>query len=503
MSRLLPCWRRSGQHIGKETRHARKTLQRYCREALLLRSKIDSLRTRLEALRAKDGEFSSREADLEAAIGEASSEEDRIAVEALVEEFEKEKSAHEAETTRLAGEVEQLEWDLAEEEAKAPAPAPATQPDGASDRSAGHINTREDDFKMPHSIRGFLGMDAQRRDAFLARAEVKDFLLRVRELGGQRRAVTGAELTIPEAMLGLLRENIAEYSKLIGRVNLQQVPGKARQNIMGAVPEAVWTEACASLNGLELGFKQVEVDGYKVGGYIPICNATLEDSDLTLASILLDALGRAIGRAVDKAIIYGTGVKMPTGIITRLAQTAKPSNWPESAPAWADLHTTHIQKLAAKTGTAFFQQIISAAGAADDKYAKGELTFVMNKRTKNKLLVEGLSINATGTIVTGISNTMPAIGGEIVTLDFVPDNDIIFGYLDLYLLAERAGTVLAQSEHVRFLQDQTVFRGAARYDGAPAIGEAFGAMNVAGAEVTTSVTFAPDTANTTTPDAGG
>jgi len=69
------------------------------------------------------------------------------------------------------------------------------------------------------------------------------------------------------------------------------------------------------------------------------------------------------------------------------------------------------------------------------------------------------------------------------------------GYFDLYTLAERAGTKFAQSEHVRFLQDQTVMKGTARYDGAPAIPEAFVAIGIKGATPAATMTFAQDTAN--------
>ena len=66
----------------------------------------------------------------------------------------------------------------------------------------------------------------------------------------------------------------------MSRVRLRTVSGESRQNIMGDMPEAVWTEACASLNELSFGFSQTEVDGYKVGGIIYICAATLEDLSL-------------------------------------------------------------------------------------------------------------------------------------------------------------------------------------------------------------------------------
>ena len=91
---------------------------------------------------------------------------------------------------------------------------------------------------------------------------------------------------------------------------------------------------------------------------------------------------------------------------------------------------------------------------------------------------------------------MPVIGGAIEVLDFVPDNDIVGGFFDLYLLGERAGAKFATSEHVKFLQDQTVMKGVARYDGKPSIAEGFMVVNIANTDPTSEVPFAPDDANT-------
>lgn len=465
-------------------------------KALLLRKQLDDKKKALEDLRAKDQELQTREAELEAAIGEAESEEDKAAVEGLVNEFEQDKQAHEENKTKLAGEVEQLEQDLAAEEAKQTPPA---NPTPAPDNAPASGGERKDENIMSMDRRGFFGLNIQQRDAFLAREDVKDFLQRVRTLGKEKRAVTGAELTIPTVVLDLIRENISKYSKLIGYVRLRSVPGKARQNIMGAIPEAVWTEACATLNELDLAFSQVEVDGYKVGGFIAICNATLEDSDLNLASEIMEALGQAIGYALDKATVYGTGTKMPLGFVTRLAQTAKPSSWNANGPAWKDLHTSNIITITGKTGVELYKEMIRASGKVKSTYARESKVWIMNETTKANLIADGLSINAAGAIVSGLNNTMPVVGGDIVTLDFMADGDIAFGYLDLYLLAERAGAQISQSEHVRFIEDQTVFKGTARYDGMPVFGEAFGIMNIDGKAPTTSVTFPPDKANTVDP----
>ena len=90
---------------------------------------------------------------------------------------------------------------------------------------------------------------------------------------------------------------------------------------------------------------------------------------------------------------------------------------------------------------------------------------------------------------------MPVIGGNIEELNFMADGDIAFGYPELYTLVQRSGTQVGQSEHVKFLEDRTVFKGTARYDGKPVIAEGFGILNIAGTAPTTSATFAEDAAN--------
>ena len=92
---------------------------------------------------------------------------------------------------------------------------------------------------------------------------------------------------------------------------------------------------------------------------------------------------------------------------------------------------------------------------------------------------------------------MPVIGGAIVVLgdNVIADDNIVAGYGDTYLLAERAGTQVEYSEHVQFIEDNTVFKGTARYDGLPVIAEAFVAIGIDGATPATTATFAEDTAN--------
>lgn len=449
-------------------------------KTLLLRNKLDLKKKALADLRAKDADFEKREAELEASINEMTEEtpaEDRAVVEGAVDEFNAEYEQHETDKKALEEEIRGIEEEIEKEEKEQRTEAKTAE----VPEQRGEKKTME--------TRKFFGMNTQERDAFFAREDVKSFLERARQFGAQKRAVTGAELTIPDVVLNLIRENVAEVSKLYKHVNVKAVKGTARQPVMGIIPEAVWTEMCAKLNELDFTFGVVEVDGYKVGGYVAICNATLEDSDIALATEIINAISKAIGVALDKAILYGTGTKMPLGIVTRLAQT-------EGEDGFVDLSATHVLAISGKTDKALFQAIIEAVGVVDSRYSTGNMFFAMNNTTYTKLVGQALSINSAGALVSGINKEMPVIGGAIEVINDVPNDVIIGGYGDMYLLAERAGAKFAQSEHAQFIEDNTVFKGTARYDGAPVVPEAFVAIGIGGTKPSASaVTFAVDKAN--------
>lgn len=353
-------------------------------------------------------------------------------------------------------------------------------------------------------LRALKFMSPERRDAFLARDDVNAFADRFRAMfrgaGSQSRAVSAADLLIPDVVLNVLRENIGAYSRLLQYVRVVRVNGTARQPVMGAIPEAIWMEACGSLNEINLSISQVETDGWKVGAYTAVCNAVLEDTNPVLINEILYALGVAIGKAIDKAILYGTGQKMPLGIVPRLAQTSAPANYPTTARPWENLSQSNIITIpATQTGLTLYQSIVTASGAAKGSYsANGAKFWAMSDATKTHLLSDAMSINATGAVISGLGDTMPVIGGAIVTMgdggDIIPDNVIVGGYGDEYLLSERAGTSIAYSDIPLFLDDHTVFKGTARYDGVPAIPEGFVVIGL-GAAPATSMSFSPDIAN--------
>lgn len=467
-------------------------------KALMLRRSIDAKKAELAALEEKDAEFVTREAALEAAINEVEpgNQEQEAAVTAEIETFENERTAHGDQKKALTEEVQRMESELEELERSAPKPQKNGPEHGEKVRGDMHmenINIRA----LPRNQRAFDALSGERRAAILAQEDTKTFLAQLRSMKGQSRAVTGGELTIPVVFLELVAENMYRYSKLLNRVRVRNVSGEARQTIAGTVPEAVWTEMCAAINELTFAFNQITVDGYKVAGFVPVCNSLLEDNDVNLASWIVEMLSESIGLAMDKAILYGKGTGMPLGVVPRLAQQSAPANYPANAPAWVDLHTTNIKQIGGDsvTGAAFWAALVEATGNTFTRYSRGEQFWAMNSKTYSKLKSKLITFTASGDIVANIFGVLPIVNGDVDILEFMPDGDIVGGYGDLYLLSMRSGMTIEASREVQFIQDNTVFKAKQRADGQPIIPGAFVAININNVAVTTVMDFAADTAN--------
>lgn len=454
--------------------------------ALMLRKKINESKKALEALRAKETDFETRKAELEKreaeiaeAIEEAETDDERKTVEEAVEKIENDSKALENEKAEndqkiadLEGEISEMEKELDEVEDQQRAKKAPASPDQPSKNPVG-VNITERERSSMFKTRSLNAMSFEQRAALVAREDVQKTLAEVRSFIKERRTgVTGADLTIGEAILGLIRENVLQYSKLYERVSVTTTNKDGRLIVQGIAPEAIWTECCAAISELDLAFGQVELDCYKVAGYFAICNAAVEDSDVDLVDALVVALSQALGKAIDKAIVYGTGTKMPTGVVTAIA---------EKASQLVTISSSDHDK-------AFFQDIIKAAAKANNTYSRGVKTWIMNDTTYAAVMAEAVAVDGSGAYVSMVNGVMPAVGGDIIVLPFVPDNNIVMGYFDLYAVLEKRNITIDTSEHVKFLDDQTVLRGKARLDGKPAVPEAFVAIGI-GAAPTTEVEF--------------
>ena len=402
---------------------------------LILNKKIQERSAKLVELRADEDKLKDEEKELEVALDEATTDEEVKVVEDSADELEKKIKEKSDEITKLETEKADLEAELAEIEDEQP--NNEEKEDGEKRKMAKKVKTRNNDVM---TIRESLQIE-----------NVRSFYQNIANAMVEKRSLTGAEKVVPTEVIDRIESKLGDYSTLIGEVTVEKIGGTGRAVIAGDIPEAIWFEVGKkALEELEDKLDGVELDGFGLGGYVAVPNIIIENSLINLASHVEDRLAKAIAKALDKAILKGTGTKQPTGVVV-------------SAPT-ANKVTTD--------GT--ITDLIAKLAKVDTDGTGGEVIAVMNRATYySKIVPKTLAVAANG-VLTG-SYALPF---RVVLSAYADENTIVFGDFKQFLLAQRSEIRVESSTEVQFTSDNTVFKGVGFYDGKATKAEAFAVVTI-------------------------
>jgi HK97 family phage major capsid protein len=252
---------------------------------------------------------------------------------------------------------------------------------------------------------------------------------------------------------------LGDYSTLYPLVDKIRINGTARVLIDTDTTPASWVEMNAALPVGDVGtLATLDFDGFKVGKVTFIDNYLISDSNIiNLDEYVSRKIARAIALALDIAILNGTGAagKQPAGIIPAI-------------PAGNRVTVAEGAPMA---------DYVKPIGLIDTGLdAVGEIRAVMRRSTYYSYFLEmTINVNGAGENVGRLPNLVrPDILGIPVTFNnsMAPDQ-VLYGEFEKYTLVERENIAIDNSDQVRFVEDQTAFRGKGRFDGKPTKAEAF------------------------------
>lgn len=236
----------------------------------------------------------------------------------------------------------------------------------------------------------------------------------------------------------------------IPTLDVATAPSAGDTAFLGGVV-ARWTEEAGALNETEPSLKQLELTNYELSGYSKVSNTLLADSAIGLESFLYNLFSNAISWYEDYAFLRGNGVAKPTGYQAwdgLIAATRTTSNLvklddianmygrllpggDESSITWV-IHPTVLAQLIKMTGG---DQVIFLGND-------------LNGKPKMKILNYDIVI----------SEKVPALGTA---------NDFCLIDWSKYIIGDRKQVEIAFSEHVAFLNNQSVWRFVSRVAGMP------------------------------------
>lgn len=292
------------------------------------------------------------------------------------------------------------------------------------------------------------------------------------------RAASGMNETVPseggylvgKEMIGGLMQRTFEVSQLASRVaKLPVGPGKNGISMLRLKDNSRATGSrYGGIRTYWLGEGQTKLASkpefdmleMKLKKLAAICYATdelLEDAT-ALEGLITNIFPQEMAFTIDDAILYGTGVGQPLGIVNSGATVIVPKV--TSQPAKTVVYENTLAMLAA-----FYES------------GGSQPVWIINRNVLPQLATMSLTIGNGGVPVWMPANG--AVGARNSTLHGYPvviieqaetlgtAGDIWLVDLQQYLLIEKGGVKQDTSIHVRFINDETCFRFVKRVDGQP------------------------------------
>jgi HK97 family phage major capsid protein len=226
-------------------------------------------------------------------------------------------------------------------------------------------------------------------------------------------------------------------------------------NVFGGV-RGYWTPESGSYTASEPSFGRITLTAKKLTAYTSAANELLADAAISLEALLLRLFPQALAYFEDDAFINGIGGGQPLGLLNAdaLITVAK-----ETGQAATTIVAENIDKM--------YSRMLPSSRA--------KAVWLAHPDTMPQIVAMSRSIGTGGSaaVMSNLTGSSPAslYGRPILLTEKCQTlgtaGDLFFADLSYYVIGDRQTLSMAASPHVRFQNDETVWRFTQRVDGRP------------------------------------
>lgn len=286
--------------------------------------------------------------------------------------------------------------------------------------------------------RTFAVESAEYREAWLKKLQGK-------ELTVEERDAMTASSAIPTETMNLIIHKL-ELNPIIAAVDMSYIPSNVTFPAEDTVNDANWVEMATAATDSADALRAVTLGAYKLIKTVSITADVQAMSISAFESWLVSRLANKIEKAVDAAILVGTGSNQATGIIT--TKTTADGTWASAGIGYAD-----VLKIVAKLGSEY---------RADAKFVMDSDMFfskVLGMVDTQKQPIVKLADGGQG------SPAYRLIGFPVIVDDNCTSDNILFGDLKAYKFNFAKSPEVSSDDSVEFRTGNRVYRALALADG--------------------------------------
>lgn len=263
-------------------------------------------------------------------------------------------------------------------------------------------------------------------------------------------AAGSAGSVVPETTMNMIVERLEQRTALYPLISRSSVPGTLKIPVESAGSAAAWKQQNAAITATEANVTEVNLSGYEL---VKLVTVSIAAKRMTLAAFeayIVNQIVRKMAIAIEAAIVSGSGVDEPTGILTGVTFTAG---------------TNKVEFT--KTGLPTYDNIMDALALLPGAYHAGAI-FVCSNKTKYKYIRKIKDNDGRPFFEQGMID-----GKTVVVNDQVPDKKILIFDPAYYHWNAQQEITLDISDQSGFRSAQIDYRGYAIMDGKPLLSEAY------------------------------
>lgn len=295
--------------------------------------------------------------------------------------------------------------------------------------------------------------------------EEKKFYNAVVERTGELK--DGEELDLPETIVLRVFDEIQDESPILGKIDMQHTMGAMKIIFTKAgVDIATWDNITAEIEPqLTFSIETLDLSEYKLKAFMNVPLDLLEPSVgyYWLDRYIVQFLARGMRRGIEKAVIQGTGVKQPIGLI-RNVEGSRTDGQP-----YPELTTVALKELSPLE--------LGKVEATLTEKTEGAVTIALNP-TDYKIVWRPLLAYQTPNGQWNY-NTLP-INADVVTSEFIEKGKAIAFRGDKYHFGYSLPTKIEKTDKYRFLEDDMTYKAKMFANGRPEDGQTAVYLDISG-----------------------
>lgn len=290
--------------------------------------------------------------------------------------------------------------------------------------------------------------------------------------GDIKMALTDVDKTFPITIITQVMEDMKQNHPLLAAIDTVNATGIMRFIINAdAGDSAVWGDLeTAITKEITSGFKDIELGQFKLSAFMPISQDMLTLGASWLDSYIRTCLSEALALGYEKAIVTGTGKKMPIGMDRQVQE-----NVTVTAGEYPQKDKITVTDLKAST----YGNLISklAQNEKGKPRAVTGLILVVNPVDYYKLVMPATTIMVPGG---GYVNDVLPVPTQVIQSVAVASGEAILGMGKRYFLGVGGKRGIQFSDDYKFIEDNRYYKIVAYGNGRPKDNNSFLRLDISG-----------------------